>query len=931
MLRSGHLRHLYLLLFTLLAATGLNAGWIATLSYDIVYTDFVPLCMANVGTTINVQTQQELLTCSRSASLPWAVVMLSGAVATLAVTALLVVAGGLWVRWQLINHTQARSPAVDQARQRFQDLCTAHGLERQPVLHVLRPGSRFTEAFTTGLPFGRPVVVLPLAVAAGPPELFRPIVHHELAHVEARDVTLAAAAWWSAWSSVAVLVVAGIPFMHDSSGNRPAAYAVGLGSSVVMPAVLILFRAHVLRLRELAADRTAADRSVEPAEVVGLLKGRWRSSVRPVSGVLRTVLSVHPGGVERARVLVTGTTGVEGGFLFSAATAMVLMICVQPVSQTSMNLFGWGSSAPPLNAVAGLLLGFLVLPVWVRRSAAAQARQVSAQWWGPALGLGVGAVVGYVLPTPSTQQSPGSMVIKDQWILAPLLFLVVCGVAWLLICLARDADPARRSHRVAATAAGAGIAAVTLSAALSAMMHWNYYSTGPGQLRGGLLSLRNVPRSDTGIPDWCIAVVFLAIAALAILIDRSIRGALRRLAPAIILIAAAVGSIITEIRFPGDPDTDRNRYLYLLWQSWWVAAAAGAVVLFFLVARTSRVQGRTPQLAVPLTAAAVVTLGTSLIQLVVRMLDARAWTNAFYLGEYAFVPLRELLLLSVVVTPVAVLTGTAWRRRPIRSPRVGRIAVAATTVIICAATMAGAAETVTGNLADLRRLEDLNSLLYPPDLPLPPPPTWTPAAERRLTAAEAKQAVAAAGRALRTWHRVEDEEPSAEGTCDQSAAEPSAPAPDPVIEVESSFAGGKETFPGEGADLFVTIESFRRPVKAADYFAPLRADIQRCQFFTMPLEGASDGKLHYRLSEREAADSTYPTFAYSVVALANLPNGQTITSTSRAVVTVIGYNVILVALSDIYRGTPPPFSRLKAIDRTTATVLLAVVGQIGDR
>ena len=101
----GHLGRMYVLLFLLLGAIGLNAGWIATMSYEIGSHTRFDACMANAGTlwpaldlAETEAARQELADCLRPITRPWALIMLAGALAAFAVTALLAVAGAVRMR-----------------------------------------------------------------------------------------------------------------------------------------------------------------------------------------------------------------------------------------------------------------------------------------------------------------------------------------------------------------------------------------------------------------------------------------------------------------------------------------------------------------------------------------------------------------------------------------------------------------------------------------------------------------------------------------------------------------------------------------------------------------------------------------------------------------------------------------------------------------
>jgi Peptidase family M48 len=692
---------MYGLLFVLLGAIGLNAGWIATMAYGIGEHAVFDACLTDAGTlwpatdlAAAEATRRQLGACLRPVTLPWALIMLAGAVTAYALTVLLAVVGAGRTRRLVRAAGEATGPAVTEATACFAGLCREHGVaDRHPRLHVLRPGARFTQPFTTG--GRRPLVVVPAAVACAGAGVLEPVLRHELAHVRARDVLLAAGAWWSGWAGVLLSAGAAAPFLVPGR-DTAAGYGTGLLVAVVLGGFLLVLRAHVLRLRELAADRVAVDHCGRPGAFVELLLAVPAEGHRP-SRRLRSLMSVHPDPTVRVRALDTPRVTMDGGFLPSAVTALVLLIAVQPVYQVVLHWVGWaGPSNRPLFAIAGGLLAVLLMPAWTRRYAA----DPRASWWPPVSGVAVGGAAGFFLPGPGLPVSPGTLALSTHWITGPLLMLALAGTAVVLVALAHGVDPDRRRTVLTATVAGAGVAAVTVPAAVQWIVTWS----------GGLhpTFLRLAVLYDAGLADAEPVVVFATVAALAVVAARSApcprpapRPALRLLA-VVAVVAATTGSVLTVLR--ESPDGDRVADLPLLWHRWWVSALAGAVVLVVLVARSPAGRSTASRLAGALTAAAGVTLTAAVAQFAVRI-AVTGWDPAFHpwlLGQYVIVPLRILLLLAVVAVPAAL--AATRLPGPVVPARLRTPLVAVATAQLCLAVMLGVGERVTGAVPDSQRI-----------------------------------------------------------------------------------------------------------------------------------------------------------------------------------------------------------------------------------
>ncbi len=906
---------MYALLFLLLGAIGLNAGWIATMSYAIGAHTRFDACMANAGTLWPASdlaeaeaTRQELGACLRPVTQPWALIMLAGALTAFVLTALLAGAGAVGVRRRLRAEGRAGGPAVDTATARFAELCREQGvISRRPRLHVLRPGARFSEPFTTA-GMGRPVVVIPAAVACAAPDVLDAVVRHELAHVRSRDVFLAAGAWWSGWTGVLLPAVCAAPLLDPRRAGAPG-YGAGLLVAVVLGGLLLALRAHVLRRRELVADRAAVVHPARPDAFAHLL----RTADRP-AGRLRSLLAVHPDTPARIRALSTGTAGTDGGFLPSAVTALVSLIAVQPVYQVFLHWVGWaGPSSRPLFAVAGGLVAVLLIPVWARRYAA----DPKAPWWPPVLGVALGGAAGFLLPGPGLPVSPGSRALSANWITGPLLVLAFGGTAVLLVALARGVDPDRRGQLLAATVAGAGVTAVTVPAAVQAVIE-----------SGGMLHPTFMRLAMFYGAAWSRAepaVAFVALAALAVVAARSAprpRPAPRPvlgLLVAVAVAAATAGVVMTLVR--QSPDGDRVADLPLLWHRWWVSALAGAVALIVLLTRSPAGRTTTLRLAGAMTAAAVVTLAAAVAQFTARAV-ATGWDNDYHpwlLGQYVTVPLRLLLLISAVVAPVALLVTRPVRRTP---GRLGTPLAAAVTALVCAAVMFGAGEILTGGTADARSLAAKAQPSPPSTTSIAVTPTST-ATSGLLTPEQARRAVDAADAVLPGWAT----NPALAGGDDKSACAATLVTPpiaEPDVEAAKGFSATPESQPPSGAHIVVTVESYQQAPRPEAVFAPLRQEIDACGSYSEPNPEASDGRSHMRLSVREPGAIGHPSFGYGLVRTDKGPADLSAVTTVHAVIVVVGHHVVSVGAILPYIGEPSG-RRLAALDTTAARVLAEVL------
>src|SRR5262249_40371687 len=77
-----------------------------------------------------------------------------------------------------------------------------------------RPGRLTRQAYCIAVPFSRPIVVIPAGYTYRDTDELDLVVLHELAHVRAGDIAWAAAAWWTGWLSLPVLLIVLSPLLR---------------------------------------------------------------------------------------------------------------------------------------------------------------------------------------------------------------------------------------------------------------------------------------------------------------------------------------------------------------------------------------------------------------------------------------------------------------------------------------------------------------------------------------------------------------------------------------------------------------------------------------------------------------------------------------------------------------------------------------------
>ena len=490
----------------------------------------------------------------------------------------------------------------------FGSLCDHAGLtgRRRPRLMV----AAVPEAFTTALPGGLPLVVLPVQVvlAQDYPSRFNPVVLHELAHVRARDVSLVSSVRGIAWITIPVLALASLPEFLDAGQTQvQRAYLV---QAVAFVAATILVAAGLLRVREIAADRQAVhwlgspetlQNLLEVAEVPAVIRLRRSSRWRLL------LLARHPSLTARLTALRSPARARDAGFAAAlavgAVAAMAMNTCFYFASSLDNAAAGW----LPIRvwaATGGIMLGLGLAPAFLRSAAQARRAGGAFAWWTPVAGVSFGLLLGsLVAPGPATG-AVISIVVGSAFrgvAAVGLLALTGAGLAVLtagLASLAADRYPQRPSWLAAC------ITAVTACCTAAALLPVH-------SLFSSSIDTHSVVSSLAG-NQWRLLLLLYPAAVIALAVPvrsraghgpaadanqasaghgrmtSSPRGwgrqARAAVSPAITPVCAVViaTAILLTQRHLGDPTSDIVAARWFQ-ENWWVCAFTGWVVLVILV------------------------------------------------------------------------------------------------------------------------------------------------------------------------------------------------------------------------------------------------------------------------------------------------------------------------------------------------------------
>jgi Zn-dependent protease with chaperone function len=306
-----------------------------------------------------------------------------------------VVLGGLGILLlapRRIRHSRQLAPAGDKlagAAQRVAELAAEAGLSRAPAVMV----GRQADTFTFGVP-GRYVIALSrgLAVRWRYPQLFDPVLRHELAHVRHGDVPLALLARSVGLMLAPLLVLPLLVGLVIGDSSLTPSY---LWRAALLGTVVVLVSAQLLRTREYDADLRAAQLSGGAAVVSTVLSA---FAPRPEMRWFRRPLAKHPSHAQRVAVLERPAGAAPVTFLdgFAAAflAALVVPLLVSLVIAATVGALSTTVAEVTAAAMVGALLGGSVgLAQW-RASVVGRLDAVRLSPWPAACGVGIGLAAG---------------------------------------------------------------------------------------------------------------------------------------------------------------------------------------------------------------------------------------------------------------------------------------------------------------------------------------------------------------------------------------------------------------------------------------------------------------------------------------------------------------------------------------------------------
>ncbi|MET8040572.1 M48 family metalloprotease [Micromonospora sp. NPDC005215] len=591
----------------------------------------------------------QFLTCMSDPARVRGLVMLAGGVLLVAGLALIMALTPVVDRWRLRRHQLPDTIAG--AEQRFAELCDRHGLHgrHRPELVVAGPSVR--QAFTTVRPGGRPLVVLPAAVAVGyrDPARFDPVVQHELAHVRGRDVRWVSAVRGLLWLVVPAVVVASVSEIRREGLTEIPVVTAGRALVVVLLSALL--RALVLRLREHEADQQA-NRTGDPTALVRLLEAA--AAARPHHpGRLRQLFARHPTPQRRAAALRGGQPVSVDGPMQAAVTGAVTAIVAGAAAQAA-NAMALDRDLSVLPAgLVGVLLGFGLTPALHRRALTG----APSRRWLPVVAAAAGLAVGGSLFPTGTAGSGVSFPTGTASLGIILRFAIVVALAGVVAVTACTvlAGLATRWGPDRFTVLRRGFTYLAAAATVTAI-YWplQFIASGlerPAPVRAWLVyALPDAPWPWLGLalPTAVVALIgWRRLATRAVL--------------SVVAVTGLVGASLASAQSLRNPPATLDAALALLQQRGWICALAGwAALVVLAIGRGDPGVGRA------LVAGAGVAALTGTSQFVHQLLSGRTG-DATVLRLYVGVPVIWWLYLAVLTIPVLLgLSALAGRlgRRP---------------------------------------------------------------------------------------------------------------------------------------------------------------------------------------------------------------------------------------------------------------------------
>jgi Zn-dependent protease with chaperone function len=325
------------------------------------------------------------------------------------------------------------------AAARFRSLCAEVGLAgpRCPDLLI----AAVPHAFTTVLPGGRPLVVLPVKVALGrdDPRRFDPVVLHELAHVRMRDVSLASAVRGIAWITIPVMALASLPELFD--GGQVQVQTALLVQAGLFIIAAILVAAALLRFREFSADRQAALWLGSSGALSDLLDnaGGWADAAPRDGRWWLRPLARHPSLAARRTALHLRSgprdASLAYGFAVGAVAAMAMETCFFLAGSLDQSAAQW-LPVRAWAAAGGVLLGVGLAPALLRDAARPRQAGTAAARWEAATGTGLGLLLGSIVPPGSSSGAVTSIVVGAGFSGVATAVILALGGAGLTVLIA---------------------------------------------------------------------------------------------------------------------------------------------------------------------------------------------------------------------------------------------------------------------------------------------------------------------------------------------------------------------------------------------------------------------------------------------------------------------------------------------------------------
>lgn len=774
--------------------------------------------------------------------------VLGAAVAVPLLTAGLVFVVPWLDRWRLAR--AGRWADVPGATDRFGLLCAEAGLtgRLRPRLQVA--GLTIRQAFTTALPGGRPLVVIPVktAVSFRDPRRFDPVLLHELAHVRARDVSWVSAVRGLAIVTVPVLALASAPEILD--GASLLAPRTFLIQAFAFVACSLLLAAELLRRREIEADRQAV-RWLGSAEMLSELLAPAGGPTGARTARWPGPLARHPSLTARLTALRDPSGVLDSGFAYALAAGAITAM-VMNTSYFIAWTFDYSVSGflpVRVSAAAGaLMLGLGLTPGLLHRCARARAAGVTASWWQPVAGTALGLFVGSLIPPGTATGAVISFFLGQGWTGVAVAAILAClgaGVVMLTIGLASLATATGERLPAWVTASLTAVMSCCAAAALFPVFSFNFSEA-------ERLYLAFVLPDD----QWRWLALLYPVAVVTLAARTAARRGLARAVAAELVLPVLAATVTAALFFPHDRAAANASAVTaerLGQEQWWAAVLAGLVVLVVLAA------GRgIPGLARACVAAWLTTL---LVGVERAAYGAVTGGGLGYLGKLPSLlatPSVWLFYLALPAACAALIGGhvSAALTRRWAVPAAACAGAAATALVVFSTGIPGlfvplvAAAQVPVQGSDLSHPAKLTG-------------TGTPSGV--LTTTAERMIITRVGEALpgnwTTGSAASGGAPAGPTTVTPAACVPFVDGgylkalPRPLAQAQGQY----KILPGylDGSEtLEVTIDSYPRPVPAA-LFAAADRDVRACHRYTI-----SDSALSVTATVREVAVHGLPVPAW---------------------------------------------------------------------